>query len=165
MQQFNKTTQHTAELLFVCKALATKASHKSENLQYLYSTGVDIVASDGHRLHVYTPEDCPLEAGYYEIIKKTKTELILNRSDQDLGDYPDYARVMPEAKDLQGFKLDSSISGKYATVIRAMDVNTLEYSLFLDAAPLMERYQVTDGTSPVLMTGKDVKAVVMPVRI
>lgn len=157
--QFDKNHPETKFLLFV--AAAASGDHTREALTYVYSDGGRIMATDGHRLHVYAPEEC-LPAGYYEIIRKTKTEVHLNSVELDLV-YPDVDRVIPEAVNM--VSATGSPCGVYAAVIRAMPTNTLEFKYFEAAFPpeLMDSYQVTDGVSPVMFQGGKVLSVVMPV--
>ena len=172
MKQFNKNTKHTKELLFIAAALPTAAMHKSENLEHIYSTGQKIVATDGHRLHIYTPTECPLEAGYYQVIKKTKTEIILNPVELDQ-EYPDFERITPDRegkKDFTLYQYDNgrtaapNLESKYAEVIRALPSGTINIKYFQDAClNSMTSFKVTDGVSPVCLYGESLQAVVMPV--
>lgn len=158
--KFDKNHPETKFLLFV--AAAVSKDHTREALTHVYSDGTRIMATDGHRLHVYTPDEGCLPAGYYDLLKKTKTEVHLNSVELDLV-YPDVDRVIPKAGNM--IDISCSLCGVYAAVIRAMPVNTLEFKYFTDACPLelMDSYQVIDGISPVMFQGGKVLSVVMPV--
>lgn len=54
-------------------------------LNYVYSTGEEIVATDGHRLHLYKTDKVP--AGYYD-------RKAIKVHDTDYQQYPDYPRLI-----------------------------------------------------------------------
>ena len=162
-------TSKDENLIFVAKAVLKKDASRPQ-LGMIWSTGSEIVATDGHRLHYYKSDLLPV--GYYEIKKLTKTtiELLLYAGD-DMPDFPDFARIMPDSSKALPFKTHRQSSdqistvGKYAEIIRAIEVNTIDYKFFEDAnTATMCSFYAPDGTSPVLLVGLDVKAVIMPYR-
>ena len=138
----------------------------------IYSTGDELVATDGHRLHHYKPEVCPLSEGYYQIKKRTKTVLELLKADgTHLQDYPDFKRIMPDRTEAISFPTKCRggkqicVEGKFAETIRTMGGGALSYGFFKDANTVeMPSYLATDGFSPVLLCGLDVTAVIMPIN-
>ena len=62
----------------------------------LYSDGGNIVGGDSHRLHIApAPENIP--DGFYDIIKNTAQEIILEPSAVD-GQFPKYKQVIPSGR-------------------------------------------------------------------
>ena len=166
MKRFYKENPETEYLLFVARAVSKDKAKYA--LRHIYCTGTQIVATDGHRCHVYTPEDCYLEKGYYEILKKTKTELhLLQNTDPDLMDFPDFARIFPAEKKLQHFEEKTTVGGRLALVIRAMGTNCVNLDYFRDSAEFrgIYSYQVTEGSDPILLRGARLQAVLMPAKI
>jgi hypothetical protein len=166
MITFDKNSKHLQPLKFVAKAVAKyKGQDGRVHLNNIYCIGPEIIATDGHRCHVYTPEDNPLEAGYYEVIKNTKTELRLVRIECD-SEYPEIKRVIPAKDGAVPFEDKSSIYGKFAQVVRAMEQGSINTDYLADALsgePGMF-YKVTDHLSPVLFFGATTLSVVMPLR-
>jgi hypothetical protein len=165
MIKFDKTSEHLQPILFVIKAVSKDQSRF--NMTHVYCTGSMIVATDGHRLHTYTPEECPLEPGYYETVKKTKSELILNPVEIDL-DYPDFKRITPEVKRQEDLQLlIVSDNGNMAKVIKSFQGDfTVDFNFLKDAVnmPGLQSFQHTEDTSPVLIQGEFTRAVVMPYK-
>ncbi len=168
---FTKST--CKEMLFVAKAVDKK--HSKSELRYVYVTEEEVVATDGHRLHVYTPEVSVMEPGYYEIIKQTKTTLQLIKVTSDaygkLGEYPDFKCMIPEASYIREFitKRNSGeeieVVGKYAEVIRAFTDNTVDWDYFNDANCLgMYGYRYNGEDSPLVLYGENIKAALSPLK-
>jgi hypothetical protein len=69
-----------------------------------------LVHTDRYRMAILKYErDCPLEEGYYKIVKKSYTELLLNKIEQDC--YPNWQSVLPDiSKCKQIFKPDGSFT-------------------------------------------------------
>lgn len=62
------------------------------------------LATDGHRLHMYTPapaDDHGMAAGLYEVVKVTRSEIVLVLTDEAPGAYPNYQRVIPDTADFK----------------------------------------------------------------
>jgi hypothetical protein len=72
------------------------ASEKNSYQGYdkLYINDSDIVCTDGHRLHLYKT-DAIFENGVYEIIKNTKSEIILNKIESSIP-FVNYKSVIPD---------------------------------------------------------------------
>ena len=83
------------ELLFVACAVS-KDESKPTIMHILKTEDGDLVATDDHRCHVYR-KNSSLLPGLYEVVKRTKNELILNLVNADnFPDFPDYKRFIPE---------------------------------------------------------------------
>ena len=155
-----KDTPEFAELLFVAHAVS-KDECKFTLMHILKTEDGDLVATDGHRCHVYR-ENIILVSGLYEVAKRTKNELILNLINSDnFPDFPDYKRVIPEKSEVT--ELSNSNDYKIATILRSMKNNCLNLG-YLAQALSVEMITVckSDGISPVRMDGENVTAVIMP---
>lgn len=170
MFTFDKHSEHTPFIQFVSCAVPKDPIKEALNYIYVPESGTDIVATDGHRCHVYTPSTCPLQPGFYQVVKKNKKEIILNKEDCDLI-FPDYARIIPEQKILINFKGESfgplTIDQRYTQIIRALTENeSIAYKFFSDLpVDLFIDYQTGSEFDAVLFTGPQVKAVIMPFKI
>jgi hypothetical protein len=73
-----------------------KASDKNSvgNYNQLFINDGDIVCTDGRRLHLYKT-DAIFENGVYEIIKNTKSKIVLNKLDSPIP-FPNYKSVIPD---------------------------------------------------------------------
>jgi hypothetical protein len=123
------------------------------------------MATDGCRLHIYTPEELPLEQGYYEVLKNTKSELRLIPADCDQ-DYPDIERVTPDDEGLKSFDPKGSMWGDYAQIIRAFDEGSINGDYLADALKDtdLSMFKIKDYLSPLLLKGGNLTAVIMPTR-
>jgi len=165
---FDKHSEHFNALKFVAKAVAKfKGQDQRDHLNNIYCDGLRIMATNGHRLHVYEqpePETPPLDPGYYEILKNTKTELRLLPVQIDQ-EYPDIMRIMPSNEGLEGFDAKSSLFGKFAQVIRSLNegsINTDYFKAALEGTDIC-MFKATDGASPILLKGGFLTAVIMPI--
>lgn len=176
LHTFDKTTVHTDQLLFVSAAVRKKDATR-EHMQHVYCDGQRIYATDGHRLHLYAPEVCPLEEGYYAINKRTKTVLQLLKIDETM-QYPDIDRVIPSADTDQTsfepgrnnrgeyYSADKAVSEHYklAQVLRATTGGCINTDYFRAACADMTDYSQEDEYSPIKLTGDKILAVIMPMR-
>ena len=158
---FEKNSYHTENLLFVAKALG------KNHLSYIHSDGVEIVATDGHRCHIYTPpaDECPLPKGFYKIIKRTKTKIdILLEQNADLI-FPDYKRIVPNLDGVIPFKYRSTIYNAFAQVTRALGEGALNYNYFADTigADLDCEFKTNGQNVGVLFKWAYKTAVIMPI--
>jgi len=82
---------------FVITALNPKDQYKKAYVTKIYATDSQIMATDGKRLHVIDNDafnEPFLEPGYWEVIKNTKSEIFLIKSDDD-SKYPNIEKVIP----------------------------------------------------------------------
>ena len=127
-------------------------------LNYIYSDGKRIAATDGHRLHVF--ETDKYAAGYYD----KNMNLVHNA---DYAQYPDIDTVM---SDMQKFKtvdfdtLEVSTAGK-DTVYRFDGVSINAMYLKHACIGMDASIQYTDKTSAVQLHDGDKHAVVIPMRL
>jgi hypothetical protein len=168
---FDKTSVHFANLKFVAKAVnKAKRQGSRVNLNYIYCDGARTMATDRHRLHIYTPDpdkEHPLSPGYYEAIKNTKSELHIIKADVDY-EYPDVDRIIPTDEGLQSFDAKGSLFGKFAQVIRSFDEGSINTDYFADALTGTDlfdgMFKVKDNLCPILLKGGFLTAVIMPTR-
>jgi hypothetical protein len=170
LYQFDRTHPHTTALLFVAKAVLKKGGTR-DAMMYVYCDGERIVALDNHRVHVYAPRDCPLEEGFYKILKQTKTaiDLVLVKV-EGMQQYPDFERVLSRSGQSRQFQYKDTPAAdvpealKLAQVLRAIDTIAVDLDYFREACPLMESYEQKDAFSPLLLTGPNVLAAIMPIQ-
>jgi len=134
------------------------------------------VATDGHRLHIadlkFGPED-GYEAGQYEIIKRTKKEIVLQRIDDALADnYPPYEQVSPKIPKGMKSTAANERDDAVAIVVRGMETGFISCEYTSDAlgcdkdgkyGKLMEIYVFGDA-KPIVFKSDGRHAVVMPKR-
>ncbi len=167
-KQFLKNCAHTKELIFVAAAMSKDETRYA--LNFIYSTGERIVATDGHRCHLYAPEDCPLEEGFYKVMKRTKTVIDLLKTEVD-GQYPDFDRIIPKDEGLVGFstytmEATNNAPLKLAEVLRGMATSAISIDFFLDAInhESISMFRSGDGFEPIKFKGGFLTAVIMPLR-
>jgi hypothetical protein len=166
LKQFDKTSAHTPQIIFVAKAREKKDFSKC-NLLHVYSDGARIMATDGARGHVYAPADCPLPAGFYRVLRGSKTTIDLVKVEESTP-FPDLDRVIPK-KDKSttfspGTNADVDPAAKLAQVLRAQGSGCFNIEYFLDACPGMSAYSWENAFTPLMLTGPDLVAVIMPMR-
>lgn len=100
MIRLAKTNELFSAVRWVTLARSTDGAARPA-LLYVKIEADRFLATDGHRLHMYTPgpyTDLAQEIGapgLYEVIKCTKSEVFLE-SALDAPDYPQYERVIPD---------------------------------------------------------------------
>lgn len=171
--QFDKNNEHADAIRFVSLAMLKKDASRY-HMEMIYSSGAagSIVAIDGHRCHIYTPDENPLPEGYYTVQKRTKTAIHLLKNDCDM-QYPDFNRITPDDKGSIPFSLTrkdkpKSRDGKAAELIRSMPVNCLDLGYLIDLLSYEDftYYRPGDGNEAIKLTSSDgkVKGVLMPKR-
>ena len=95
MLQINNKDERFKGLDFVLTAIDTKKG--TEIVRKVYFTETKIYGADSYRLHSITNKFDDLEIGLYDIIKHTKTEIILNKSSY-VGNYPDVESIIETTK-------------------------------------------------------------------
>lgn len=155
-------------LLWVARAVDLK--HANPGLQCLYADGENLVGTDGKRLHLYKKN--PLPDGLYQIVKRTKTELRLEKCTFDMT-FPDYKKIIPEngpdtvSVDVNG-NTDGVYYAAYATIIRKLDVDdTLNYDYLADVltCDLTFTVNINGKMRALYFTGSDRAALVMPMNM
>jgi DNA polymerase III sliding clamp (beta) subunit (PCNA family) len=153
---------------WLAKAMAGKNDVR-HYLQYIYADGLDLVATDGHRLHIYTANTLP--DGFYN-----KNIFKINQDAK----YPDYKRVLPNSSRVrhQSRKLTKSFllsgevklhTGKDEAINVIGDVWVKKQYLvdalsFWDASETVE-INYAGAMDSITISANDCLAVVMPIRL
>jgi len=138
-------------------ALAMAKNDVRHYLQYIYSDGNRIMATDGHRLHIVHKS---IETGFYN---KEMIKVEANAR------FPDVDRIIPKC-DKHMFLSEASLAdhiygGKTRPVYQINDI-TIDSAYLKQACSVFTDpvIQYTDEMSPVLIKDENKIAVVMPMR-
>ena len=133
---------------------------------YLYSTGEEIVGTNGKRMHCFSP--APLPAGYWRPIKRTKGELQL-RKEEYSGEYPKYKQLIPDiTREHKTVLAYSDTNIVLARLIRAMsEQDALNYEYLDDVMRGCDTFtaHLNDHGKVLYFVGVDRWALVMPMNI
>lgn len=159
--------QEIAQALFVLAAAADPKHWGNKTMQYIAIQDNGMMqATDGHRMHQAQTE---YSAGIYEILKKTRSEVILAPcADKKLSDYPEVSRVIPSTDGIDPIeKSHASVWQEYTRTVRAMqDDMTLDYDYFAEALSATDEIYITGSKfAPAVFTGCGTLAAVMPCRL
>lgn len=176
MKRFDKNHADFDGITFVIKAAVKKDKTKPILHHVLITEDDTLVCTDDHRCHKYeSSEFLELPKGLYQIIKATKSEIILAPAFEEACMFPDYRRVFPvagETVSLEGPNRDGLIvrfseSIAIAVIIRSMGANSVDIDYLRSALTglVMDKVQLSDGLQPVLLTGCRRSAVIMPVKM
>jgi hypothetical protein len=149
-------------LSFVLLALSTDKIRETWQHLFVSETG-EMVCTDGHRCHRYTPITDDYKPGFYRVVKVSKTEITTAPADSNLSPLANYELIFPKIKTQIEFVSDN-VSCRFAQVIREMPCNAVDFLLFKDAATGMTSFQPGKGRDPVLLIGGRRSAVVSPLR-
>lgn len=128
---------------FVDKA-RLKDSELNRGLSYIYFDYPNLVAMDGHRLHLYVVdiEDLFFNKHCYEVIKISSSEIHLGNIGQMSSDfYPGWRHAWPDGlyQSIDGTVTvtKANLSEAYSNVIRHMlDDKILDFGFFKDLTPM-----------------------------
>jgi DNA polymerase III sliding clamp (beta) subunit (PCNA family) len=153
---------------WLAKAMAGKGDVRYY-LQYIYADGSNLVATDGHRIHLYTANT--LSDGFYN-----KNIFKINEDAK----YPDYKRVLPNPNRVrhQSRKLTKSFllsgevrvhSGKEEAINIIGDV-WVKKQYLLDALSFWDSSETVEinyagAMDSITISANDCLAVVMPIRL
>jgi len=117
----------------------------------LFSEEGKVVATDGHRLHVYTLQELEAESGcLWEIVQNKATRVVLVKSELDSAEFPDWKHVIPEGEPKAVVPLEEISRGNtpieydkaYTNVVRALPKKlSLQYRYFCDVLSCQEPLQ------------------------
>ena len=71
---------------------------KKDLLNKLCFDGQSWAATDGHRIHLFDPETNIYEKGLYNVISSTRTNIVLEKINQDITRYPSYKLIFNPEK-------------------------------------------------------------------
>lgn len=138
--------------------------------------GGTLIATDSRRMH-YTETD--LDPGFYEVVKCTKSEIILVPAG-DIGQFPNWKQVAPDEKKLntrdeykkeEGFDFTPfkpRLSRNYTDIVRCMPSTVtinIEFIEKLDGAADVYINVEGKGMAPLVVKFKTWTAVIMPIKI
>lgn len=99
MIRLEKRSPMFQELSFVLRARATDTIKPCYNHLYVEKEEdkTKLICTDARRLHMLTIEDDDIfQAGFYEVVKHNKSELIINFIGNDNFQFPNYRQTMPD---------------------------------------------------------------------
>jgi hypothetical protein len=166
MKKFDKKHVDFEGIMFVTKAVLKKNPRRPVLHNLFVAENRELVATDGHRCHKYELQSDELVPGLYQIIKNTKSQIILAPAEDD-GVFPDYTKVFPEPGETISFG-ELGTSNEHCAIaltIRAMPNNTLNIDYLRDALTGMSEVQASDGIGSVCLRGERRSAVIMPIRM
>ena len=128
MTKFTKTESFFQELYWCLKARETDKNKPV--FTGVYVDEENIVCSDSRRLHLISNHNVGLVSGLYEVIKYTKSEIVLG--DQIEGRFPPYKAVLKDIKEKNEIKLscgshDDLLSKNICLLSRAGVCLNVEY--------------------------------------
>lgn len=163
--EFDKLEGNAYEMNFLVSALPSKGSYRSLKMGNIYSDGKTLHATDGNRLHTFTPDSC-LELGYYRLLKKSKNVVWLASEDVDI-DPINYSRVLNVDKEYTDFKCPL-FDGRVVEVIKSLsDGQGLNLKYLKDAIDnqIVTSFHAGNNIDPTFFKGEKVKAVIMPLSL
>ena len=121
-----------------------------------------IVATDGHRLHIYNPEES-YPIGTFKFLLRQKYYLMLAET-KDVK-FPAYQSVIPDYSKFNEFRMIGLVERDYVILIRNMgEQGGLRYKYFADMAD-MDKMYIGGEKEPVVLEGFRRQALIMPMRI
>ncbi len=125
------------EVSWVARGLITTKSDLRNHVIRVFKDGDLFIATNGSRMHVYDHNHLfdELEDGYYQVIKNTKTKVILLFDKaKDEASYPDYKDLIKLRLDFpeDSFSVESYDKGSggniaYADIIRNMSLDANDH--------------------------------------
>ncbi len=145
---------------------ATTKENSSFKLNVIKIEQELIVATDGHRLHIYRPQGLFL-SGIYKILIKTRTKIVLEKVSRI--NYPEWKSLLiPKGTPVE-VKTGRVDSAGYTEIVRAMKKeSTLKFEYFSDLADEMTKAFIpTVPREAVVFENFDgsMKALIMPIRV
>jgi len=150
-------------------AAISKEKHR-RNLQYLLVKEDAVIATDGRRLHIAHSRH-PVEPGFYEVVKRTKSKVIIVKSNSDIS-YPKYENVIPHHQNIIiDYNRDYYIAESVMCVLGKVNI-MLEYAFLQPLAEIDTNWTIYYGNpdQPVRFitpynsyTKRWLEAVIMPI--
>jgi hypothetical protein len=124
-------------------------------------------ATDGHRMHKLDLDGFG-DPGVYKVVKNAKTQVILQKVDNDAGEFPNPDCVWPDTKDTtRVLCYHGAISKAYSDIIRAMD-NTLCLNFHFVEDVLCDDFMAfiprNSNAGPITFQNGTKSAIIMPMR-
>ena len=170
-----KTEQLNQDLYWLTSALSKSKSDLRPHIVNTYVRGDKMLATDGQRLHEITIDRevyVNVKDGFYSVAKRTKANMVLVYAvehNADERDYPVCESLLerPDGKSFVVMQHENDSSQAMATIIRAMDDNSINYNYLNDVLSDENAWDVTikDCDGPLHFECGNKKAIIMPVRI
>ena len=120
-----------------------------------------IVATDGHRLHIYTPE-VTYPMGLFKILVRQRYYLLLGETKD--AKFPDYKDVIPDYSKFLKLDTHGVTESAYAVLIKNMP-QAVSYKYFADVGYMQTMWVSEKEGQPVIFEDYHKKALIMPMRI
>jgi hypothetical protein len=168
-----KNGKHDADFDGIKWAIAARSKDTTrKNVTHININSGLLAATDGHRLHLYTPAQ-DIEAGIYEVLKETKDMIVLRSENIDDYPYPDYERVFPQHTH-NGINdvFTSADKGQHLNMVANHVIkhaeNDFDVSLLVDAIPMDDaiHFEQSGENGPLVIRNQSFTkaALVMPLR-
>ena len=153
---------------FLCTPTTTKEnSNIAWYENHVHNNGKFWYATDGHRMHKVDLDGFG-EEGVYKVIKKTKSQVILMKTERNGSEFPDCEKVWPncdEAVVIEDCKKEF-IFKAYANIVRALDeTRTLNFNYLQDV--LVDNFTACVGGPdvPIIFKNETMFALIMPMQM
>jgi len=165
--KYDSFTQKDIEGLKWCFKARSKDATRPIINHILIDDGL-VVATDGHRVHLFLLSDLDLASGEYEIVTVNTKQIILRKLDEI--SFPNYMRIMPPVNFETSIRCTDKLTPLYHAIYNqfANDIRTYDTDLICDA--FMDNSTVSicsdDGcASPLVLYDNNCRgAIVMPLR-
>ncbi len=164
--KYDNLTQKDMDGLKWCFKARSKDTTRPIINHILIDEGL-VVATDGHRVHLFLLTELDLASGEYEIVTVNTKQIILRKLDET--SFPEYMRVMPPVNFETAIHCKDKHTPLYHAVYNqfANDIRTYDTDLLSDA--FMDHSEVSicsgDGLAPLVLYDNDCRAaIVMPLK-
>ena len=173
MIKLNKSDEDFNKVLFVTSTELKKDNR--DHIKYIKVENDVFVSTDGSRLH-----ECittlSAENGYYEIIKKTKSKIILDKvKNLDEVYFPDYKDLFNTNIEPVQFTIDNNKSVEYnasklfADIVRLMGASAINFKFIMNILEIKNGLNYIDifvdgPDKAIILKGFKCQACIMPLR-
>jgi DNA polymerase III sliding clamp (beta) subunit (PCNA family) len=166
MIRITKQNSDYTGILWVLKARSTEESRY--HLHYIASKNGELIATDGHRLHIYKPEMI-IKDGNYEVITSNKNEIILEGVKEI--EFPSWEQVFPKGKPSEEIMIEchsKDMGSAYTRLVRKLpEPNTINLKYFEDLLCICDRvtFSIYGENEPIKLVSGKYRGLIMPIRI
>ena len=164
--QTDKNNPMTKDLYWLTGAMKKNAIR--DHMRHVYVSDNTMTATDGARMHHIKLNGEGYSDGFYQVAKRTKSDMVLTYSGNDYV-YPDVTSFVtkPEGTELICEKVENTASKAMAQIIRAMEDNAIDYRLLYDVLSDGDSWVVTiqSHNHPIFFENGNKVAIIMPIRI
>jgi len=170
MLEFTKHHEDTQGILFCVRAVTKDDLHYGGATNMLCVQSGQMIATDGHRIHIYKLMN-PLADGLYRVIVKTKVKITIHQ-EIDPPQFPDWERIIPQGDCVEipqlNFTEVTDLSQAFARIVRALPEDvTLNYRFLEDLADSVFTAKIfhQSNYTPVVFTDDNKQALIMPMKV